>query len=129
MQKHLHIIESNAWILWIFVINFLLPMNFWNSFEICLKYSVYILQCKYKAIQWDPTDIYSPRFITYALFFILVKLFLDKTTLNLDSFTYYFCISKLVKIRGGIENHVLFLLRLYLLIDFLIKWLLTYLIT
>ena len=53
------------------------------------KLSKYItlLPIIYKAIQWVPTDFYSPRFITYAPFFALGKWF-QQRPLNLGLFWY-----------------------------------------
>ena len=81
MQSYSHIIEFYACILKIFVVIFLLPINFLISFEICAtpKLSKYVTLSPftYKANQWLPIDSYSPRFITYVPSFIWSKLFLE----------------------------------------------------
>ena len=55
-------------------------MNFLISFEICetsrLPKQVTLSPLTCKAIQWVPIDLYSSKFITYVLSFILGKLFL-----------------------------------------------------
>ena len=60
---------------------FLFPMNFLIFFGICPvrkleKYTI-LFSFTYKAIQWVPIDCYSSIFVTYALPFILRKLFLE----------------------------------------------------
>ena len=92
IQKYPHIIESYACTLQIFVVIFFFPMNFVTSFGICStpKLSKYVtfLVFTYKTIQQsDPIDSYSSRFIIYVPSFILDKLFLEETPLNLGSFT------------------------------------------
>ena len=65
-------------------------MNLLISFGICsipkLSNYMILLPFTYIAIQWVPTDLNSLRFVTDAPFFILGKLFFDKTPLNLGSF-------------------------------------------
>ena len=62
IQKYPHIIESYACILKIFVVIFLMPINFLISCGICstLKPSKYVTLSLflYKAIQWVPVDLY-----------------------------------------------------------------------
>ena len=67
MQKYPHIVESYACTLK------------------CLNAST-LSPFTYKAIQWVCIDLYSSRFNMYVPSFILVKLFLEQTSLNLGSF-------------------------------------------
>ena len=57
-------------------------MNLLICFGMCstskLSEYIIILLFTYKAIQLVPIDSYAPRFTTYALSFILGKLFLNK---------------------------------------------------
>ena len=70
-----------AFILKIFVMTFLCPMNFLISFEICstpkLSKQVLLLPLTYKAIHRVSIDLYPSIFITYAPYFIIGKLFLE----------------------------------------------------
>ena len=80
LQKYPHIIESNACILWIFVMILLFPIIFFVSSGMCStlnqwKY-IKLLPFTCKAIQWVTFDLYSSRFITYAPSFIWGELFL-----------------------------------------------------
>ena len=81
IQKYPNIIESYVCILKIFVIIYLLPINFLNSSGVCStpKLSKYVTLSPfpYKAIQWVPIYLYSPRLIAYAPFFITGRLFLE----------------------------------------------------
>ena len=71
VKKYPHITESYACILKIFVVIFLLPMNFLISFGICStpKLSKYVIisPFTYKPIQWVPTDLY----LIYTDLFVL----------------------------------------------------------
>ena len=72
-----------------FAFMFLLLMNFLISSGICSapKQTISFFS-QNKAIQCVPTSSYSSRFITYAPSFIfLSKLYLEKTPLNLGSFS------------------------------------------
>ena len=74
-----------------FVIIFLLPINFLISFGVCstleLSKVVPLILNAYKAIQWVPVSEYSSRFITYVPSFIFLgRLSLEQTPLNLGSF-------------------------------------------
>ena len=52
----------------------------------CLTPNVTFPAFTYKAIHWARIDSYWTRLITYAPSFILEKLFLEQTPLNLGSF-------------------------------------------
>ena len=88
MQKYPHIIESFACILQVFVLMFLLYLNFFISFGICSTptLSKYITPTPmtFKAAQLVYFDLYSSRSITYAPTFTKGKLFLESTSINLD---------------------------------------------
>ena len=80
-QMYPHIIESYACILKIFVVIFLLPINFLNFFgtlSMLNSMKVYqnILLFTYKATQWLSIDWYLSRYIKYGPSFNLGKLFL-----------------------------------------------------
>ena len=80
---------------------FLFPMNFFIQFGICstpkVSKWVTILSFTCKVIQWVPTDLKDlTHQDIYTLFFVLSKLFLEKTSLNLASIWWHYCISKLV---------------------------------
>ena len=65
-------------------------MNFLISVEVCStpKLSKYVtfLAFANNAVQLVPIDAYSSRFLMYAPSFILDKLFLEKTPLNVGLF-------------------------------------------
>ena len=92
IQKHPHIIESYTCTLKMFAVIFLLPIIFIISFGICStpKLPKYITVSPFTctAIYWVPIDLYLSRFITYAPFFILGKLFLEQTRINLANLLY-----------------------------------------
>ena len=75
MQRYLHITESQAYVLKMFAIMFLLLINFLISLEICSipKESKYmtVLLFTYNAIHGVPILEYSSRITTFAPFFIL----------------------------------------------------------
>ena len=92
IQKYPHIIELSACILNMFVFVFVCPINLLISLGTCstpkLSKQTTSLFFTYKAIQCVPTSAYSSRFITYALFFIVLsKLSVEETSLNLGSFS------------------------------------------
>ena len=82
IQKYPHIIELSAFILNMFVLMFLCPINLLVSLGMCYtpKLSKQItslfFKCNsidtYKAIQCVPAPAYSSRFITYVPCFIIL---------------------------------------------------------
>ena len=94
VQKYRHIIELYACILKIFSVKFWLFMNclIFPRIYLTPKLSKYVTlpSFTYKVVQWVPIDLYSSRFIMYAPSFILDKLFLEWTLLNLGSSIFVF---------------------------------------
>ena len=89
-------------------------MNFLFFFGICStpKLSKYIilLPFTYKTIQWVPTDLNSSRFITYALSFVLGKLFLPNSSRDLTIFMISLIFSlEVIKVAVPDPNSVLWI--------------------
>ena len=84
----------------------LLLINFTISFRTCStpkqSKNVTLSPFTCKAIKWAFIDFL--RSVTYAPSYILGKIFLEKTPLNLGSFWWHFYISKLIKQWGGIKK-------------------------
>ena len=87
-------------------------MNFPISFRISstAKLSKYVTfsTFTYKAIQSVPIYSYSSRFFRYATYFVLDKLFLEQTSLKLDSFSLCFLFQNELKGWDGIKSFHLF---------------------